>query len=206
MEQQPDLTHAIFLNLQKLIVNTSNNVPPQVTSNVQQIQQVSQQIRSQFHQHAMPTAILSEITAAYEKVVKEQHNARIAFAVRSSGVAEDTESFSFAGQHDTFLNVTSLEHITSKIVECWSSIFTERALLYRAQHGFMNASDYSANAVDVNSKEQVVQHMIRIVPSMCVVVQLMVFSDCSGIMFTADPFVSNRQVITINASYGLGRL
>ncbi len=104
-----------------------------------------------------------------------------AFAVRSSATAEDLPAASFAGQQDTYLNITGTESIQIHIRKCWASLFTDRAVTYRLQNGFDHRKVY-----------------------LSVVIQKMIFSEVAGIMFTADPVTSNRKVISIDASFGLG--
>jgi pyruvate,water dikinase len=105
----------------------------------------------------------------------------LAYAVRSSATAEDLPHASFAGQHDTYLNIIGKEAILQHIKKCWASLFTDRAVIYRMQNKFDN--------------RQV---------SISVIVQKMVFPQASGILFTADPITSNRKVLSIDASFGLG--
>ncbi|HGH7182483.1 phosphoenolpyruvate synthase [Bacillus luti] len=104
-----------------------------------------------------------------------------AYAVRSSATAEDLPHASFAGQQDTYLNVIGKEAILQHIKKCWASLFTDRAVIYRMQNGFDH------NQVSIS-----------------VVVQRMIFPEASGILFTADPITSNRKVLSIDASFGLG--
>lgn len=104
-----------------------------------------------------------------------------AYAVRSSATAEDLPTASFAGQQDTYLNIMGSEAILNHIRKCWASLFTERAVIYRIQNGFDHRKVY-----------------------LSVVIQKMIFPQVSGIMFTADPVTSNRKVLSIDASYGLG--
>ncbi|OIN59577.1 rifamycin-inactivating phosphotransferase [Arsenicibacter rosenii] len=104
-----------------------------------------------------------------------------AYAVRSSATAEDLPTASFAGQQDTYLNIIGEEAILSHIRKCWASLFTERAISYRNQHGFDHRTVYLA-----------------------VVIQKMVFPLASGMLFTADPVTSNRKVVSIDAGFGLG--
>jgi len=106
---------------------------------------------------------------------------RTAFAIRSSATAEDLPAASFAGQYDTYLNITGTGAILQHIRRCWSSLFTERALTYRLRNGFD-------------------PHRVH----MGVVVQQMVFPRAAGVLFTADPTTSNRRVSTIEAVFGLG--
>jgi phosphoenolpyruvate synthase/pyruvate phosphate dikinase len=104
-----------------------------------------------------------------------------AYAIRSSATAEDLPAASFAGQQETYLNIIGKEAILKHISKCWASLFTERAVTYRLQKGFDHRN-----------------------VSLSVVVQQMVFPRVAGILFTADPVTSNRKVVSIDASFGLG--
>lgn len=104
-----------------------------------------------------------------------------AFAIRSSATTEDLATASSAGQQDTYLNITGLQEILRHISQCWASLFTDRAIIYRQQNGFDHR--------DVR---------------LAVVVQQMVFADAAGILFTADPLNGNRRVVSIDAGPGLG--
>ena len=103
-----------------------------------------------------------------------------AYAVRSSATAEDSPSASFAGQHDTFLNVVGTAAILQHVSRCWASLFSERAVTYRLRNGFDHRK-------------------VR----MAVVVQQMVNPHVAGILFTADPVTFNRKVASVEASFGL---
>jgi pyruvate,water dikinase len=102
-------------------------------------------------------------------------------AVRSSATAEDLPGASFAGQQDTYLNVRGETALMDAVRRCWISLFTDRAVLYRARNGFGHR--------DVG---------------LAVVVQKLVDPDVSGILFTADPVSGNRNVVSIDAGFGLG--
>ena len=104
-----------------------------------------------------------------------------AYAVRSSATAEDLPSASFAGQHDTYLNVVGPAAILQHVSRCWASLFTERAVTYRLRNGFDHRKVH-----------------------MAVVVQQMVNPAASGVLFTADPVTSNRKVASVEACFGLG--
>jgi Pyruvate phosphate dikinase, AMP/ATP-binding domain len=104
-----------------------------------------------------------------------------AYAVRSSATAEDLPTASFAGQHDSYLNVVGAGAVLEHVSRCWASLFTERAVTYRLQNGF---------------DQRKVQ--------MAVVVQQMVVPQAAGILFTADPVTSSRKVASVEASFGLG--
>ena len=88
---------------------------------------------------------------------------------------------SFAGQQDTYLNVVGPAAILQHVSRCWASLFTERAVTYRLRNGFDHRKVH-----------------------MAVVVQQMVFPQAAGILFTADPVTSNRKVVSVEASFGLG--
>jgi rifampicin phosphotransferase len=104
-----------------------------------------------------------------------------AYAVRSSATAEDLPTASFAGQQDTYLNVSGRDALLQHVRRCWASLFSDRAIAYRLQ-----------NRVDHRSVQ------------LAVVVQRMVFPQVAGIMFTADPITSNRTTLSIDAGFGLG--
>ena len=102
------------------------------------------------------------------------------WAVRSSATAEDTVHASFAGQHDTFLNVSRAE-ITARVRDCWRSLFQPRALIYRAQQGI--PWDQAA---------------------MAVILQEMVAAECAGVIFTLDPLTHDPSRLVIEGARGLG--
>ena len=104
-----------------------------------------------------------------------------AYAVRSSATAEDLPTASFAGQQDSYLNVVGPAAILEHVSRCWASLFTERAVSYRIQNGFDHRK-----------------------VQMAVVVQRMVPAHAAGILFTADPVTSNRNVAAVEAVLGLG--
>ncbi|HHK5541364.1 phosphoenolpyruvate synthase [Bacillus thuringiensis] len=141
-----------------------------------QIGEISKKIREVIMAVEIPVDVVESV-AHYLSHFGDEH----AYAVRSSATAEDLPYASFAGQQDTYLNVIGKENILQHIKKCWASLFTDRAVIYRMQNGF--------------DHNQV---------SICVVVQKMVFPEASGILFTADPITSNRKVLSIDASFGLG--
>lgn len=141
-----------------------------------QIDGISKKIREVIMAVEIPSEVV-EAVAHYLSRFGNEH----AYAVRSSATAEDLPYASFAGQQDTYLNIIGKEAILQHVRKCWASLFTERAVMYRMQN------DFEHNQV-----------------SICVVVQKMVFPEASGILFTADPVTSNRKVVSIDASFGLG--
>lgn len=140
------------------------------------IRRLSAEVRDLIEQATVPDDLENQVHGAVERLGDQA-----AYAVRSSATAEDLPTASFAGQHDSVLNVTGTEAILAAIRQCWASLFTERAVTYRRQHGF----DHRA---------------VR----MGVVVQQMVPADAAGVLFTADPVTSNRTVTVIEAVAGLG--
>ena len=101
--------------------------------------------------------------------------------VRSSGTAEDLEGASFAGLHDTYLDIRDDENLLDAVKRCWASMWTVRAVSYRQTQGFDHFTS-----------------------SIAMVVQTMVESEVSGVMFTANPINTATDQIVINASWGLG--
>jgi len=124
---------------------------------------------------SVPVELLAAIAEAYDRL----GGGRV--AVRSSAVDEDGDAHSFAGQHETFLNVEGIEAIGEAVVLCFASAFTERALDYRQHVGLP------------------VDHI-----GLAILVQAQVLADSSAVVFSANPINGRRDEIVINASYGLG--
>ena len=141
-----------------------------------QIGEISRKIQQLIIEAEIPSDVAGAV-AHYLSQFGVEH----AYAVRSSATAEDLPHASFAGQHDTYLNVIGKEAILQHIRKCWASLFTDRAVIYRMQNGFDHSHVY-----------------------LSVIVQRMVFPQASGILFTADPITSNRKLLSIDASFGLG--
>ncbi|HDR7225782.1 TPA: phosphoenolpyruvate synthase [Bacillus toyonensis] len=141
-----------------------------------QISEISKKIREAIMTVEIPVDVVESV-AHYLSRFGNEH----AYAVRSSATAEDLPYASFAGQQDTYLNIIGKEAVLQHVRKCWASLFTDRAVIYRMQNGFDH------NQVSIG-----------------VVVQKMVFPVASGILFTADPITSNRKVLSIDASFGLG--
>ncbi len=140
------------------------------------IRKLSAEIRRTLEGIPIPDDVAAAITLALASLGEQA-----AYAVRSSATAEDLPTASFAGQHDTYLNVVGPAAILRHISRCWASLFTERAVTYRPRNGFDHRKVH-----------------------MAVVVQQMVFPRAAGILFTADPVTSNRKVASVEASFGLG--
>lgn len=129
-----------------------------------------------FFNHEIPLEVKKEILRTFDLLNTER------VSVRSSAVAEDSSQASWAGQLETYLNV-SRENLIDKIRECWNSVKSERALAYAGQQ-------------DLSQDELI----------MAVVVQKMIESHASGVMFTANPITKDTDEIMIEAGFGLGEM
>ncbi len=145
-------------------------------ANFENINEIGKTIRDRLQQSKIPEQIEQEIITAIRKGDADTY-----YAVRSSATAEDLAFASFAGQQDTYLNIQGEKALLDSVRNCWASLFTDRAILYRIQN---------------NIAHEMVQ--------MSVIVQKMVLPEVSGIMFTADPISGHRGIISIDAGYGLG--
>jgi len=150
-------------------------------NNPKQYDVASKKIRELIEKTTMPPKIASSIRAAYKKL-NTRLNLKDAFvAVRSSATAEDLPDASFAGQQETYLNVKGSEELLEKVVKCWSSLFTPRAIFYRNEKGFAHEKVFIS-----------------------VGVQKMVNSRAAGVMFTINPVTGETDEIVIEGNYGLG--
>jgi phosphoenolpyruvate synthase/pyruvate phosphate dikinase len=125
--------------------------------------------------------LAAELVAAYRRLGRAGDQDP-PVAVRSSATAEDTAEASFAGQQDTYLWVRGADAVLAHISRCWASLFTDRAVAYRARLGI--------------GDDEV---------AMGVVVQAMVPAEAAGVLLTLDPLTGDRSQVTIEAAYGLGR-
>ncbi|MBA8793470.1 pyruvate,water dikinase [Friedmanniella endophytica] len=132
-------------------------------------------IRELFLEARLPAAVETAVTTAYRELGRPR------VAVRSSATAEDLPGLSFAGQQDTLLNVTGASALLDAVRRCWASLWSARAVGYRAEHQV--ADDDLALAV---------------------VVQRMVDAEAAGVLFTADPVTGDGSMITVESAWGLG--
>jgi pyruvate,water dikinase len=130
---------------------------------------------------AHPSDLRDEIIAAISDLMACHSLPDFIAAVRSSAVDEDGATASFAGQHETYLNIVGADAIIQAVIRCWESARSERALEYRRRQGL--------------SWER---------PQLAVLVQQLVASDVSAVVFSANPITGNRDEVVINASWGLG--
>jgi phosphohistidine swiveling domain-containing protein len=142
------------------------------------LESAAEKIRGLFLSGRMPEEIAEEIRTAY-RTLNPAGDAAV--AVRSSATAEDLPEMSFAGQQETFLNVIGAEMLHRSVVECWASLWTARAIGYRMR-----------NTVPAEGL------------ALAVAVQIMVPSEVSGVLFTANPLSGSRRETVIDAAFGLG--
>src|SRR3989442_13181448 len=140
------------------------------------VRTLSAEIRRTLEGIAIPDDLAAAITLALAGIGEQA-----AYAVRSSATAEDLPTASFAGQQGTYRNIIGPAAILQHISRCWASLFTERAVTYRLRNGFDHRKVH-----------------------MAVVVQQMVFPEAAGVLFTADPVTSKRNVASVEATFGLG--
>lgn len=147
------------------------------------LEQAGNSIRQLFKNTKLPEEIEISIRKAYKKLGHKYNTKNLDVAVRSSATAEDLPDASFAGQQDTFLNVTGEDEVIQCCKKCFASLFTDRAIYYREEKGF----DHMKVALSVG-----IQKMVR--------------SDkgCSGVMFSIDTETGFRNAVVINATWGLG--
>lgn len=142
----------------------------------------AEQARNIIYKAELPIKLVEEIKAA-QAALRGQYGDDLSVAVRSSATAEDLPKASFAGQHDSFLNIGGTSALIDACRRCFASLFTERAVLYRLHNGFDH-------------------FQVRL----SIAVMKMVRADLasSGVMFTLDTDSGFRDVVLINAAYGLG--
>ncbi|MBT2568658.1 phosphoenolpyruvate synthase [Arthrobacter sp. ISL-85] len=150
-------------------------LPPETTP--EDYEHASALIRTLFSKGAMPSDIEADLKDAYERL----GGGYTAVSVRSSATAEDLASASFAGQQETYLNVRGADALTKAVIDCWASLWTARAMAYRAREG-------------------VLPGQVRL----AVVIQQMVEAEAAGVMFTANPANGRRDQTVISAAWGLG--
>ncbi|HMJ33511.1 MAG TPA: PEP/pyruvate-binding domain-containing protein [Baekduia sp.] len=152
---------------------------------LQAVERVSAELAKVIEEAELPRRLVADITAAYEQLEQKTGTPGLPVAVRSSGVSEDLEGASFAGQYDTYLWVCGIDDVLANVRRCWSGVFGPQVLTYRPQDG-----------VPVVDGETL--------PGMCVGVQQMVQARAAGVMFTLDPLNGDRSKIVLEGCWGLG--
>lgn len=130
---------------------------------------------------ALPPPLLAELAGAYRTLGERLGMPDPCVAVRSSAADEDGQDASFAGQHDTFLNVRGFDAVVAAVCQCWESAATPRALEYRLRHGLQPSA-----------------------VQLAVLVQHLVVADVAAVVFSCNPVTGSRDEVMINASWGLG--
>jgi pyruvate,water dikinase len=159
-------------NLEDWILETARSARPDDPAT---LDEASRAIRARFDEGVMPPMLADAIGHAYASIGRPH------VAVRSSATTEDLPEASFAGQQETFLNVTGNGALLEAVVRCWSSLWTARAIAYR-------------------TRNQIEHHGAVL----AVVVQEMVASETAGVLFTANPLTGKRTETVIDATFGLG--
>jgi rifampicin phosphotransferase len=161
-------------NLQDLIDSELRKVD---VSSPDTLESASASIGDHFARAGMPGDLANAIVGAYATLPGSDPS----IAVRSSATAEDLPEASFAGQQETYLNIHGAEHLLEATKKCWASLWTARAIGYRARQGVMSEG-----------------------VALAVVVQSMVNAEAAGILFTINPLNGKRDELVINAAWGLG--
>jgi pyruvate,water dikinase len=176
-------SYELFLqetNLAEKIYNVINEVITD-KNDPKQYDVASKKIRELIEKTPVPKQIETAIRAAYKEMNKRMNLKETFVAVRSSATAEDLPDASFAGQQETFLNIRGEKDLLDKVVKCWSSLFTPRAIFYRNEKGFAHEKVFIS-----------------------VGVQKMVNSRAAGVMFTINPTTGETDEIMIEGNFGLG--
>ena len=173
--------YTYFIDHAKLNENIREKVSNLNVEDSIELQKVSSEVQELINSSQIPEDLVGEIKLAYREFNQSIGVENLRVAVRSSATAEDLPEASFAGQQDTYLHISGEEELLNYIRKCWASLWTARAIYYRENQGF--------DHFDV---------------SLSVVVQKMVNSEKSGVMFTANPVNNMTNEMMINASWGLG--
>ena len=164
-------------NIQKPLVNLLNYFQ---NSQSEFVKKKAEQLRKEIINGVFPEEDRAILLSSIEKYFKK-NSSTVSFAIRSSVIDEDSYSASFAGMFSSFLNVRGYENLLLSIKKCWASILNNRVISYRYKKGFK-----------------------KIQYGMGIVIQKMIDSEKSGIMFTSHPLTKNNDMVIIQASWGLG--
>jgi len=181
-------------NLKKKVLDIISKID---LENTKQLEEKAKEIQKLIVMESMPEILANEIIEAYSNlnVDKEMIDSASSdvlgilsaakepcfVAVRSSATTEDLSTASFAGQQESFLNIKGNNDLVDAVKRCWASLFTARAIYYRTKNGFSHETSYIA-----------------------VVVQKMINSEKSGVIFSVNPMTNNKNEIIIEAVFGLG--
>ena len=170
---------------------SENDIQPRILQALKEVdlsdpvalEPVAQHIMGLFAGGQIPTEVARVISKAYFELCNAQSSIEKQkyVAVRSSATAEDLPEASFAGQQDTYLNIRGEQAVLDAVKRCWASLWTARAMVYRARQNI------APNDV-----------------ALAVIVQELVFAEAAGVMFTANPVNGRRDELMITAAWGLG--
>jgi pyruvate,water dikinase len=171
-----------FLDSNNITTKISNLLAPITTATeISALEHTSATIRRMIEKGSFSHNFEQEIISAYQQLSQQYNEATATVAVRSSATAEDLPTASFAGQQESFLNISGNKEILAAIKKCMSSLFTPRAIIYRIEKGF--------------SHDKV---------ALSVGIQKMILAQTAGVAFTIDTETSFKDVVVINAAWGLG--
>lgn len=173
-------TYRYFIEKKGLDKEIKNLIEKVDRNDSNRLSNISSEIRDLIKYSEMPKEIKEAVREAYG-VLNKKVGEKVHVAVRSSATAEDLPDASFAGQQDTYLYIYGEEELINYIKECWASLWTARAIYYREEKGF-NHFKVALSAV----------------------IQKMVNSEKSGVVFTANPINNKRDEVMVNSSWGLG--
>jgi pyruvate, water dikinase len=163
--------------LDPIIQTTLSKLDP---NNLQRLSQAERQLKSAILKARLSEQFIQEVRNAYQQLKTNPHTV---FAVRSSATAEDLPEASFAGQHDSFLNLATFEDVLTGIKKVFASLFNQRAIVYRTQNKIPHQKVLISAGIQVMARSDLAT---------------------SGVMFTLDTESGFDKVVLINASYGLG--
>ncbi len=175
------IAYAAFVDANNMRNDILKLARPGIVEGRASFENASNSIQQLFADGNLPADLDKAIREAYAKLVIDHDVGNPPVAVRSSATAEDLPGLSFAGQQETYLNVRGPDEVVAAVRKCWASLWTTQAISYRHQNGIPSSE-----------------------VAMAVVTQLMVPSEVSGILFTANPASGERSEMIINASFGLG--
>jgi pyruvate,water dikinase len=149
------------------------------------VERASARLAGHIQAAELPPLLVAEVEEAYARLEERTGMPGVPVAVRSSGVSEDLEGASFAGQYDTYLWICGAQEVLAHVRRCWSGLFGPQVLTYRPADGVPRFDGET-------------------LPGMCVGVQQMVQARAAGVMFTLDPVNGDRSKIVIEGCFGLG--